>query len=128
MTRIAALASIFLICGACRAAAPSPPLPVSIDLGPAIIRFEPGSAQPTPAAKDELDRLIAGYREVRPAFGGILLCAGKAEGDLARRRAGYVTVRIAQAGIGPVAAVRPDTCKKLGGYDEGAVLLLTRPI
>lgn len=124
MTRIAALASIFLIGCACRAAAPPP---VSIDLGPAIIRFEPGSAQPTPAAKHGLDRFIAGYRN-RPAFGGILLCVGKAESDLAERRAEYVTTRIAQADIGPIAEVDPDTCKKLGGYDEGAVLLLTRPI
>jgi hypothetical protein len=127
MIRISLILSASLICTACQTNVRQAPLPVSADVGPAIIRFEDGSPRPTDLTSMELDRFATGYRNLEPAFGGVLLCAGKAEADLAARRTAYVTARLTQAGVTAVTIGAVDDCQRLDGYDDGAVLLLTRP-
>jgi hypothetical protein len=127
MIRISLVVSASLICSACQTHVRQTPLPLSPDVGPAIIRFEGGSARPTELAETELDRFAAGYRNLEPAFGGVLLCAGKADADLAAQRTAYVTARLTQASVTAITIGAVDDCERLGGYDEGAVLVLTRP-
>ena len=125
MIRSSIPAAILFLSAGCHTTAPRPPASILVD--PAIVEFESESINPTPTAQHGLEQFIMGYRNREPAFSGVVMCVKDGEEGLPKQRATYVTTRLAEARIAPVTQAEPDYCAHLGGYENGLILLLTRP-
>ncbi|AMU87784.1 hypothetical protein ATM17_01815 [Sphingopyxis macrogoltabida] len=100
---------------------------MDIALGPVIVTFERGATQLTSDSRENVARFANAYRDLESAFSGVTLCEGKGEGTLPERRARYVEKRLVGAGAKPVMFGDPKYCDRLGGREEGQIILLILP-